>query len=84
MTFYSYMTRGHKGFTTEADWLANEMRMDKERFPKNGSRKLKAWKKLILSYLNEHPELYVGCKDAFEDCWEEYAKCEKSRLSKNL
>lgn len=83
VTFYSYMIRGHKGLKTETDWLANEMRIDREHFPKNSSRKLKAWKKLILSHMKEHPELYAGCMDAFEECWEEYEKCEKSRLSKS-
>lgn len=83
MTFYSYMTRNHKGTSTEADWLANAMRMDKERFPKNSSRKLDAWKKLMHDYIKKHPEIYWGSIDAFEECWEEYAKCERNRLKKN-
>ena len=83
MTFYSYVTRNHKGVSTEADRLAREMRMDKERFPKNNCYKLKAWKNLVYSYLCDHPELYAGCMDVFENCWEEYARCEKNRLSRS-
>lgn len=83
MTFYSYMIRSHKGAGTEADRLARAMRTDRERFPKNSSRKLAAWKTLVFQYLSRHPEIYTGYMDAFENCWEEYAKCEKSRLNRN-
>ncbi len=83
MNFYSFMIRNHKNLRTEADWLAHAMRMDRERFPRNSCRKLDAWKKLVHGYLRNHPELYAGSMDAFEDCWEEYARCEKNRLNKN-
>lgn len=83
MLFYNYMVRNYKSGGTTAHFLANAMRMDKERFPKNSSRKLEAWRRLILQYIESHPEIYAGCIDAFDNCWEDYVRCEKNRLSKN-
>ena len=83
MLFYNYMIRRYKRLDSSAGWLAHAMRMDRERFPKNSIRKLEAWKPLIFGYMKSHPELYSGCMDAFENCWEDYVKCEKSRLSRN-
>lgn len=83
MNFYSYMVRNFKGDGTPERDLANAMRADRERFPKNSNHKLKAWGKLVFEYVMEHPDIYAAHTDTFKKCWEEYAVCEKSRLSKS-
>ena len=82
MTFFSFMIRNHKDTKTEADQLANKMRMDRDRFPRN-SRKLDAWGELLHEYIKRHPEIYEGFMMTFEECWKEYVKCEKSKSRRN-
>lgn len=79
MTFYTYMTRKHKNDDTPAGDLARDMIRDREKFPRNSSHKLEGWRKLIRSYLYDNN----GCIKTFDECWEEYAKCEKKRLNRN-
>lgn len=82
MTFYTYMMRNYRGTVTPKGDLANDMHDDKEQFPRNGPGKFKGWHKLIRGYL-ERCGACDDCLSVFEECWEEYVKCEKSKLSKN-
>jgi len=81
MNFYSYMVRNYKGDGTPERDLANTMRKDRERFPRNSNHKLKAWGKLMFEYVMRYPDIYEGHTDTFKRCWEDYVKCEKSKLS---
>ena len=83
MNFYSYMVRNYKGSGSEEKDLANVMRKDRERFPRNSCHKLAAWGELIRKYVHSHEELYHSHLLAFERCWKEYVTCEKDRLSKS-
>ena len=83
MNFYTYMVRNYKGDVTPECRLANVMRSDRDRFPKNSKHKLKAWGDLLLGYVMRHQSIYGEYTDTFKKCWEEYATCEKSKWSKN-
>ena len=82
MTFYTYMMRTHKGQITNAGDLAYDMERDKEDFPRNSSCKFDDWHEIILVHLYRH-NACDECLETFEECWEEYVRCEKSRLNKN-
>lgn len=82
MTFYRFMMRNHRGENTLAGNLAADMYRDRERFPKNGPYKFEGWHRLI----REHLLRDGACPErmcVFEDCWEDYVKCEKSKLSRH-
>ena len=83
MSFYRFMMRNYQGALSPEGALAHEMRLDKEHFPKNGQGKFNGWHKLIREHL-EWKGTCDACLDAFERCWEEYVKCEKSRLNTSL
>ena len=83
MTFYRYMMRNHRGADTPEGDLADDMMRDRERFPKNGKGKFDGWHKLIRGYL-EKSGACAECLSVFENCWEEYVRCEKSKSSRNL
>ena len=82
MTFYTYMKRNHRDADTPAGDLARDMIRDKEHFPINRPCKFDGWHRLIRRYL-EDCGACEDCMDVFETCWEEYVRCEKSRLSRN-
>ena len=83
MTFFSFMVRNHKDSKTEEGRLAEIMRMDRERFPRNSSHKLNTWRMLLRDYIKKHSAIYAVSIETFESCWEEYEACEKSRLNKS-
>ncbi|MBQ9290701.1 MAG: hypothetical protein IJ210_11375 [Clostridia bacterium] len=73
MSFYTFMARNYKSSP-----LMHVMRTDRERFPRNGPHKLKAWGPLIRDYLLRHPELYAPDHvTEFDVRWEEYLQCVK-------
>ena len=82
MTFYTYMMRTHKTRITNEGDLARDMERDKEHFPRNRSCKFDGWHRIILDYLVDNAAC-DECLEVFEKCWEEYVRCEKSRLNKN-
>ena len=80
MNFYNYMVRNYKGTGTPEHELANIMRADRDRFPRNRAVKLAAWGKLVRDYLTSHPDRYSPMHlHTFDSCWEDYVRCEKSR-----
>ena len=82
MTFYTFMMRNHFGEKSPKGVLAQEIKNDKERFPKNGKGKYAGWHKLIFEYLEyKMPNI---SKPVFEECWEEYVLCEKKHLNASL
>lgn len=83
MTFYTYMTRNYLNEDSPAGDLAQDMRHEKETFPRNRSCKFDGWYQLIRSYLLRK-NACMGCLATFDECWEEYVRCEKKRLNKNL
>ena len=82
MTFYRYMMRNHRGTDTPEGDLANDMERDRERFPKNGKGKFDGWHRLIREHLVKSGAC-AECLSVFENCWEDYVRCEKNKLSKN-
>lgn len=82
MTFYTFMMRNHLGEKSPKGALAQEIKNDKERFPKNGKGKYAGWHKLIHEYLEN--KMTEGSSDVFDECWSEYVLCEKKRLNRNL
>ena len=83
MTFYTYMTRNYLNEDSPAGDLAQDMRHEKETFPRNRSCKFDGWYQLIRSYLLRK-NACMECLAPFDECWEEYVRCEKKRLNKNL
>ena len=82
MNFYNWMMRNHRDEDTPAGDLASDMKRVKDTFPRNGVGKFDGWHRLIRSYLVHH-HACSECLEVFEECWEEYVECEKSRLNKN-
>ena len=83
MSFYTFMMRKYKGTNTPEADLAADMELDKYSFQRNSTGKFKARHRLIREHL-ERNDACEACLDVFERCWEEYVRCEKSRLSKSL
>lgn len=83
MAFYTFMIRNHLNEDSPSGDLAQDMRRNKENFPKNRPCKFDGWHRLIRSHL-ERKNACRECLETFEECWEEYEKCEKKRLNKNL
>lgn len=82
MTFYTYMMRNHLGKDTPEGDLAMDMRRDKDHFPRNRACKFNGWHQIIENYLYSQGGCRE-CMDVFEECWEEYERCEKQRLKRN-
>lgn len=82
MTFYTFMTKRYIDSETPKDDLARDMRADKERFPRNGHGKFRGWYRLIRDYL-ENSNACTEALSIFDECWEEYVRCEKGRLKQN-
>jgi len=79
MTFYTYMMRNHSGQDTPAGDLADDMKWDKENFPRNGVGKFDGWHSLIRRYLEREGACY-DCLRVFEECWRDYELTERRRL----
>lgn len=82
MTFYTFMMRNHQGNDSPAGDLANDMKQDSEKFPRNRPGKFDGWHKIIYDHLVRNGAC-DACLHVFEECWEEYKRCEKKRLSRN-
>lgn len=82
MTFYTFMIRNYENDNTPAGDLARDMKRDTESFPRNSSCKYKGWHEQIYNYLFVN-KACRECLKTFNECWEEYVKCEKKRLNKN-
>ena len=80
MNFYNYMMKNYRNSVKNK--LAAKMHQDGETFPKNGQGKFDGWHRIIYSHLERHGAS-AEMLAAFEECWEEYVKCEKARLRKN-
>jgi len=79
MTFYTYMMRNHGGESTPAGDLADDMKHDKENFPRNGVGKFDGWHGVIRAYL-ERRGACPECLSVFEECWQDYELTERRRL----
>jgi uncharacterized protein YozE (UPF0346 family) len=73
------MMRNHKGDNTAEGDLADDMYLDKEKFPRNSSCKFKGWHDLIKDYLHRQGAC-SECVSVFEQCWREYETNERKRL----
>ncbi len=82
MTFYTFMTRNYKNADSPAGDLARDIRRDSEKFPRNRPCKHKGWHEQLYQYLVES-NACRDCLNTFEECWEEYVKCEKKRLKRS-
>ncbi len=73
MRFYTFVVKKYLDDPTVKGVLARSMKMDKDSFPKTriSHRVVRAF--LDQSGASDH------CLDAFEECWEEWKQCEKSR-----
>ena len=77
MTFYTFMMRTHlHNDDTPKGRLAESMKSNKDRFPKNGKGKFDGWHRLIRCYL-ERMNADAESLTAFEESWKEYVACEK-------
>lgn len=79
MNFYNFMMKNYKDAKEPKGDLARDMYGDRDSFPRNGKGKFEGWRKVILNYL-ERNGACTECLDTFEEAWEEYVRCEKSRL----
>ena len=82
MTFYRFMMRNYRDGVGAKRDLARDMQDDGEKFPANGVGKFDGWHKILRDYLEEQ-RACDDCLATFEECWEEYVKCEKARLRRN-
>lgn len=82
MTFYTFMMRNYKNDGSSAGDLARDMRSDSEKFPLNRPCKFKGWHEQLYKYLVKN-DACRDCLSTFEECWEEYVKCEKKRLKRS-
>lgn len=82
MTFYTFMIHNYKNDESPAGKLAEDMESDSENFPRNCPYKFKGWHEQLYKYLLENGACN-DCLITFEECWEEYVKCEKKRLKRN-
>lgn len=76
MQFYTWMKRNYMNDLTAKGTLARSMVTDVW-WPKQLDRRVRILKQLKCRNSSEK------CIAAFEECWEEYEKCEKNRLSQN-
>lgn len=82
MTFYTFMMRNYKNSNNPAGDLARDMKSDSENFPRNRPCKFKGWHDIIYNHLVRN-DACDACLKTFEECWEEYVRCEKKRLKRN-
>ena len=78
MTFYTFMMRNYKCTNIPAGDLAEDMKLDSEKFPRNRQ----GWHAILHDYLVEN-DACSDCLEVFEECWEEYVRCEKKKLNRN-
>ena len=67
MTFYTFMMRNYKNSNSPAGDLARDM---------------KRWHTIIYDHLVRNGAC-DACLETFEECWEEYVRCEKKKLKRN-
>lgn len=81
MTFKTWMKRKYIDSTDRKGKLAQDIWTD-DKFPMNGNGKFDGWRRVIEQHLQRcgADPIYV---EMFEQCWEEYVKCEKERLSRS-
>ena len=82
MTFYGYMKRHYFGKEGRKADLANDMVSDESGFPTRVGIKDRDGHGTIRRYL-ESCRACGACLDVFEECWEEYERCGKSRSKRN-
>ena len=82
MTFYGYMKKHYYNRTGRKADLANDMASDEAEFPVRVGIKDHDGHGVIRRYL-ESCNACGDCLDVFEECWEEYSECERSRLNIN-
>ena len=82
MNFYYYMIRNYKNIDSPAGDLARDMASDHESSPRNSPYKFKGWHGIIHMYLVKN-EACDACLETFEECWEEYVRCEKKKSRRN-
>ena len=81
MTFYEYMMKKHKGENTPKGDLAFDMKCDSKHFPRNDSKNLWEWQKIINQYFMNHFAC-EACLKTFDECWKEYVTHEKTISSR--
>ena len=77
------MKRNYYNRTGRKADLANDMVGDEAGFPIHVSIKTRDGHGAIRNYL-EGCHACDHCLDVFEECWEEYLRCGKSRSNRNL
>ena len=75
MTFYTYMMRNKDSV---AKPLAELMKCEKDKFPRNGDGKYAAWHEIIKAYL-QGEGMHM---EVFEKYWSAYVAGEKARKSR--
>jgi len=83
MTFYTFMIKHYLNSNSPEGDFARDMKGDKKSFPSNSKGKYNDWHDVILDYLYSR-NACMECLVIFEECWEEYVRCEKKRLNRNL
>ena len=81
MTFKTWMKQKYMDGPGRMGKLAYDIWTD-DKFPMNGNGKFDGWHRVIEQHLQRcgaNP-VYV---ETFEQCWEEYVKCEKERLNRS-
>lgn len=84
MTFYEYMMEKYLSGEGRKHDLAADMDWDGDEFPKQAR-----WEKgsdegrLTIKRHLEICGACDACMDVFEECWREYARCEKKRSRKS-
>lgn len=78
VTFFEYMKQHYFGKEGRKSDLADDMVSDEAEFPARVSTKDRDGHRIIRDYL-ESCRACDACLEVFEECWEEYETCEKSR-----
>lgn len=81
MTFKVWMRRHYRNGISEKGDLARHICTD-DSFPMNGYGKFDGWHSVITDYLHGRGAAPFVMM-TFEQCWEEYVKCEKERLNRS-
>lgn len=82
MSFYNYMVRKYRNCDSPAGDLARDMARDSENFPRNRPCKFKGWHDIIHNHLVRN-DACDACLETFEECWEEYVRCEKKKSKRS-
>ena len=80
MTFYRYMIDNYYKASGRKHDLAYDMKSDWQEFPTRVNASQIDGHKVIRRYL-EDCGACDDCLDVFEECWKEYARCEKKILN---